>query len=271
MRERTPEEQRELTAERHELLGHVEHWLDGPMLVLGLLWLGIVGYQLVRGPRHGLVLIGTVIWALFLLDFLLRLVIAPDKLDFLKHNWLIAVSLLFPALRIGGAVRILGLFAVGGWQFTLVRVVAAVNRGLEALRRGFGRKGVGYVIGATLLVTFAGAAAMYAFEYGHLGFRSYGDSLWYTAMLLTTIGSQYWPTTAAGRVLSALLAAWGLGVLGFLTGALASFFVGKDAENPQSDVASQATLDRIHAELVALRSELARGRGEVNGGERAAD
>ncbi len=271
MRERTPEEQRELTAERHELLGHVEHWLDGPMLVLGLLWLGIVGYQLVRGPRHGLVLIGTVIWALFLLDFLLRLVIAPDKLDFLKHNWLIAVSLLFPALRIAGVVRILGLFAVGGWQFTLVRVVAAVNRGLEALRRGFGRKGVGYVIGATLLVTFAGAAAMYAFEYGHLGFRSYGDSLWYTAMLLTTIGSQYWPTTAAGRVLSALLAAWGLGVLGFLTGALASFFVGKDAENPQSDVASQATLDRIHAELVALRSELARGRGEVNGGERAAD
>lgn len=54
-------------------------------------------------------------------------------------------------------------------------------------------------------------------------------------------------------------------MLGYLSGTLASFFVGKDAENPQSDVASQATLDRIHAELSALRAELTQGRGDGAG------
>jgi hypothetical protein len=33
----------------------------------------------------------------------------------------------------------------------------------------------------------------------HEAFDSYGDALWWTATIITTLGSQYWPATAAGR------------------------------------------------------------------------
>ena len=54
--------------------------------------------------------------------------------------------------------------------------------------------GFGYVMGFTLIVIFTGAAAMFTFEseVGETdGFSSYGDAMWWTAMMLTTIGSDY--------------------------------------------------------------------------------
>ena len=38
------------------------------------------------------------------------------------------------------------------------------------------------------------------------GLKSYSDALWWTCMLLTSIGSEYWPHTAEGRLLCILLA-----------------------------------------------------------------
>ena len=49
-------------------------------------------------------------------------------------------------------------------------------------------------------------------------------------MLLTSIGSQFWPATTEGRVLTVLLSLYGLAVFGYITAAFASFFVGRDAE-----------------------------------------
>ena len=79
---------------------------------------------------------------------------------------------------------------------------------MNALRRALERRGFGYVAGLTLLVTGLGAAGMLNFEPAsevHGGFTSYADALWWTAMLLTSIGSQFWPVTTEGRVLAVLL------------------------------------------------------------------
>jgi voltage-gated potassium channel len=56
---------------------------------------------------------------------------------------------------------------------------------------------------------------MYAFEsWAPGGMKSYGDALWWTAVLLTTMGSQYWPQTVAGRLLCVFLALYALAVIG---------------------------------------------------------
>ena len=47
-------------------------------------------------------------------------------------------------------------------------------------------------------------------------------------MLLTTIGSEYWPESPEGRVLTFLLSLYSLGILGYITATLASLFVEKD-------------------------------------------
>ena len=110
-----------------------------------------------------------------------------------------------------------------------------------------GQRGAGYVTIVTIIVLLGGAGGMYAFEQPEQlmeqgftdlaaqggGLHSYGDALWWTAMLMTTIGSQYWPVTPAGRALCFALSLFSLGVFGYITAALASFFIAKErAQRP---------------------------------------
>lgn len=74
---------------------------------------------------------------------------------------------------------------------------------------------------------------MYQFELdarGGPGFQDYGTALWWTAMLLTTMGSEYWPRTPEGRILCLLLATYAFAVFGYVTAAIAAYFVGKDRD-----------------------------------------
>src|SRR3546814_1832442 len=74
----------------------------------------------------------------------------------------------------------------------------------------------------TLIIVSVGAAGMYAFESGDEGFRSYGEALWWTAMLVTSIGSEFWPQTAEGRILCLILSIYGFAIFGYVTATLAS-------------------------------------------------
>ena len=169
----------------------------------------------------------------------MKLVLAPAKGRFLRTNWLAAVSLAIPALRVlrfTRAVRLLRMArAVRAVRFA--RVLTGLNRGLRSLRVTMRRRGLGYVLGFTALVAVAGAAGMYAFEHHEgqrAGFDTYASSLWWTLMLLTSMGSEYWPKTGAGRALCLLLSIYGFAVFGYITAALASYFVGRDVENKVS-------------------------------------
>jgi V/A-type H+-transporting ATPase subunit I len=60
------------------------------------------------------------------------------------------------------------------------------------------------------------------------GFSDYTSALWWTAMLLTTMGSEYWPKTAEGRTLCLVLALYAFAVFGYVTASLAAFFIDAD-------------------------------------------
>ena len=47
-------------------------------------------------------------------------------------------------------------------------------------------------------------------------------------MVMTTIGSGYWPITAEGRILALLLAVYAFAVFGYITASLASILVARD-------------------------------------------
>lgn len=202
---------------------------------------------------------GTLIWAIFILDFGLRLVIAPNKFSYLKSNWLTVIALAVPALRILRILRVVRLLGVAraARGLRLLRIVTSLNRGMTAISASFGRRGFGYVLGLTLIVNLAGAAGMYAFEHEMpRGFASYGAALWWTAMLLTTMGTEYWPQTAEGRVLCFLLSLYGFAVFGYVTAVLASYFIGRDAENEEAELVSAKPLKELRSEIAALHEEL---------------
>jgi voltage-gated potassium channel len=76
-------------------------------------------------------------------------------------------------------------------------------------------------------------------------------------MIMTTLGSQYWPETFEGRVLCVFLALYSFGVFGYVTATLATFFVGRDAESEEAELAGAAELARLRREVEALRGDIA--------------
>lgn len=244
---------------RWRLLKDLEGWLELPMVALSLAWLGIVIWELVSGSTVLLETLGTAIWIVFIAEFLLRFALAPSKLPFLRSNWLTLIALAVPAVRLFRALRILRA-ARALRSIRLVRIVGAANRSMNALRSTLQRRGFGYVAVLTLLVVVLGAAGMLNFEPAaevEGGFADYGHALWWTGMLVASIGTDFWPLTTEGRLLAMLLALYGLAVFGYIAATFASFFIGRDAEVTTAPVAGSKDLRALAAEVRALRAELA--------------
>jgi voltage-gated potassium channel len=246
--------------ERREILQQVEEWLETPLLVLSFVWTTLLIIEFVWGLNPFLSGVSAAIWIAFIVDFVLRLLLTPQKLNYIKHNWLTAFALLLPAagmFRGAQILRILGI-ARGGQGLQLVRVLVRINRGMKTLSKSVSRRGLGHAIALTLLVTLTGAAGMYRFEHNVIGstLTNYSGALWWTAMVITTMGSDYFPKTPEGRVLCFVLAVYGFAIFGYVTATIATFFVGQDANDEDGDLASEKSVRALQAEIVALREEL---------------
>jgi len=251
--------QRQLNDERRSLVVRLEDWLETPLSILGFVWLALLIYEFIWNLSTALELLGTIIWIIFILDFALKFALAPDKSDYLKNSWLTALSLLVPALRVFRIFRAFRVLraarAVRGVR--LFRVVTSLNRGMKSLGESFSRRGFGYVVALSVIVVLAGAAGMLAFENEPDGaIKNYGDALWWTAMMITTIGSDYFPQTAEGRVLCFILALYGFAVFGYVTATLATYFVGRDAENKDSEIVGAEDINALRGEIAQLREEI---------------
>ena len=77
-------------------------------------------------------------------------------------------------------------------------------------------------------------------------------------MLVATMGSEFWPQTAEGRILCFLLALYGFAVFGYITASFASFFVGRYAAAPDSEAPGLADISALREDIRALRRELNR-------------
>ena len=258
----------EIERERRELLRELQVWLEMPMLVLAFIWLGLLIVEVVWGLNTVLEYAGYIIWGIFVLDFALEFSLAPSKSGYLKGNWLTALALIAPALRILRVVKLLQLARltrIGGFarSLRLLRVLSSINRGMRALGATMNRRGFGYIFLLTLIVTFAGAAGMYTFENNNEegSLTSYGAALWWTAMIMTTMGSEYWPQTPEGRMLCFFLALYSFAMFGYVTATLATFFVGRDAENAEAELAGAKSVDALRIEIAALRDEIRGLRG----------
>lgn len=245
--------------ERWRALHQLEGWLEKPMMALGVVWLILLVIELTGELGPGLRALGTAIWLVFIVDFALRLLLAPRKLAFLRRNWLAAISLAVPALRFVRALRFLQV-ARGARGLHLVRILGSLNRGSAVLRRAMRRRRLGYVLTLSVLVVVLGAAGLYALERGAgSGFGSFGAALWWTGRMVMTIGPEFWPATPEGRVLSLLVSLYGYATFGYVTAAFASIFVERDAASAGAATAGDAALRALAAEVRALREATAAG------------
>jgi voltage-gated potassium channel len=245
-----------LQRQRWRLLHNVVRTLEPAMTALGFLWLTLLVIDFTRGLSPALSRLNELIWAIFVLDFALEFIVAPRKTVYLKRHWIVAVSLAVPVIRIARFARLLRIGRVVRGA-KLARTLGSLNRSMSALRATMRRRGLAYVIALTALTTAAGAAAMYAFENGvpdPSGIHDYATALWWTAMIMTTMGSAYWPQTAEGRVLCVLLALYAFAVFGYVTATLATFFIDRDTKEDKGGVAGRDAVEQLRDDIASLRS-----------------
>lgn len=239
-----------LQQERTDLLQQINEIFDFPLIILSIIWLILIVIEFVYGLSSTLQTASEVIWGIFIVDFFIELYIAPKKKVYLQNNWVVALSLFLPALRILRLFRGFELFKISSFirSLNLARVLSSFNRSIRTVRKAVKQRGLKYVLLLTFFVTFIGAAGMYNFE--RPGLSSYGDAFWWTAMIITTIGSDYWPKTVEGRILTFLLSVYAFAIFGYITAALASLLVGEENK------ASSIEITELRKEVQRLSSEI---------------
>ena len=255
-------------AERWRLLRMLDRILERPLIVLSFLWLALLLAELAVGTDARLDVLFYFLWVVFIAEVAIELVIAPDRYAYLRANWLKVIALLLPALRALRAITALRFLRAAATvrSASMLRLLTGLNRGMAALARTLDRTRFGYAVALTALVVFVGAAGMLFFERpaaqevaaaGSSAMTTYGDALWWTAMAMTTVGTDYFPVTAEGRLLGWLLSVFALGVFGYVTATMASHLLGfgRDERSPDDAVLAREIAE-LRREIVLLREGL---------------
>lgn len=246
------------TSERVELLRHLEALLEPLLASLGLVFLAILLLDLsgvLDTPEQQLWLDRAinVIWGIFIVDFLVRLVIAPDKRRYLARNWLTLLSLIVPFLRPFRALQAVTAIR----SLSLIRLLAGVNRGMRVLQRYTRGRQIAYVAALTVLVMLTGAVAVYFFDQDEpeSPIQTLGEALWWSATMITTINSDLDAVSAEGRVIGVLQRVFAVSVFGFVTASIASYLIGRSVEERTAAELTDPVVETVRTELAALRRE----------------
>lgn len=170
-----------------------------------------------------------IILAIFVADYIVRLLVSDDKKDFVKKNIfdLIAIipfSSFFRAFRIARLARLVKLAKISKFSRLAAYSLRLVNRA----KVFFDTNGFKYVL-ALSCVLVAGGGVLIHFAEG----MELSDGLWWAFVTTTTVGyGDISPSTGAGRAIAIVLMITGIGLLGTLTSTITSFFLNLKTEKP---------------------------------------
>ena len=228
MTDREVERQR-TRAERYRLVAEIEAMLDGPTTYLAIVFAVILAAELIlqaQGssvpPVLGWIQLG--IWGIFVVHFLLGITISPDRLRYLRRNWLTAISLVLPFLRAFRALRAVRMLRATN----SVRVAAGFNRLARSLRGvlAWSRAGYAAALAATSALLGSAALLMFEAEAPDSQITDYGEALWWATATLTTVGAASEPVTIGGRIVGLVLMFGGLVLFGYVAGVVAAVLFG---------------------------------------------
>lgn len=219
---------------RERLSALVERRLDVPMAVLAAGWAALVAYELVAPAAHRdeLQLVGNVLWGIFVLEFLAKLVISGHPLRFLRRRW---PSVLFLALPVLRALRVVRAFRALR-LLPAARVVGSSYRTIGTARTLLTGR-LTFLAVTTAAVVFAGAQLLFLVEAGGRGGgERLGESLWWSANLVVSGSYVFEPVTLPGRVVGLALSAYAVVIFASLAATLGAFFIEHRAEQAGSEV-----------------------------------
>jgi voltage-gated potassium channel len=223
---------------REALLLRIERLTELPLMVLAFVMIPLlVGPLLWRlSPQEEAVFLALdyFIWALFVVDMVIKLIIAPHRLAYLRRHWLEVLVVVVPFFR---PLRLLRIFLFGSRAWVGMRRLVHVDFLLVY--------GVGLVIiAATIVASVEGGE--------NASIQSFPDALWWAVVTITTVGyGDMVPVTAVGRAIAFILMLGGIAFFSGVTANLASFMLrGEDSH--------KKALSQLVTEVEGLRQEVIR-------------
>ena len=218
---------------------------EWPLTAAAALFLVAYAWQVIIEPGGRSLLVTDlamwVIWGLFLLDYAMNLVLAPDRRRWFwrhLHELLVVVLPVFRPLRL----------------LRLVSVLRVFDRAQEDLLRG---RIVIYAIGSSVLLVVVSGLAMLDLERTVPGasITTIGDALWWAVVTITTVGyGDLAPVTVGGRFIAIGVMVGGIALLGTITASLASWFLERvSADDDQTRADARVNVERLSAEIAELR------------------
>jgi len=190
-------------------------------------------------------------WIAFVLDYLVRLVLAERRWQYVGRHIPDLLVLALPVLRPLRLLRVL----------VLLRVLN--RRAAQSLR---GRLAV-YVSASAALVLFCAALAELDAERHdpNAKITSFGQAAWWAVSTMSTVGyGDYEPITTEGRFVAVGLMLAGIALLGVVTASIATWLIDEVREvETETQAATRADLALLRAEISALRAQLSRPDGRT--------
>ncbi len=199
------------TDERDKLISKISSITESPLIILAFamipLLVGPYIWNLSQEEEATFKDLDQIIWAIFVVNLTIKLIISPRRLSFLKTN-ILEVIVILPYLQ---PLRIIFFGSKAIWGMTKISrpdFLIVVSGGLV-------------IISAMVVTTLERA------RNPELG--SFPDALWWAIVTITTVGyGNQEPVTFFGRIVAVVLMITGVGFFGAIAANLAAFFVKKD-------------------------------------------
>mgnify|MGYP000924940249 FL=1 len=227
-----------------------ERVTEWPLAGAAVVFLGAYAWEVLTnaqgGAKNAAELVIDVVWALFGVDYLVRLALAPSRGQWFLHHLPDLAVIALPILR---PLRLLRLVTLVG---IMQRSAGTALRGRITL----------YTAGSAALLIFTSALATLDAERDEPGssIRTFGQALWWALTTITTIGyGDTFPVSTEGRFIAALLMIGGVALIGVVTATLASWIVSLvEEESAEQEAATQAQVAALQQQVGELSERIDR-------------
>ena len=225
-----------------------ERATEWPLTGAAVVFLGAYAWEVLTnaqgGAKNAAELVIDAVWALFGVDYLVRLALAPSRGRWFLHHLPDLAVIALPILR---PLRLLRLVTLVG---IMQRSAGTALRGRITL----------YTAGSAALLIFTSALATLDAERDEPGssIRTFGQALWWALTTITTIGyGDTFPVSTEGRFFAALLMIGGVALIGVVTATLASWIVSLvEEESAEQEAATQAQVAALQRQVSELSERI---------------
>ncbi|WP_319805214.1 potassium channel family protein [Micropruina sonneratiae] len=238
----------------------VKRWDDAaawPLAVAAVAFLVAYSWEILAtdlSPRLRLLLqvVDYVTWAVFAVDYLVRVLLAKRRGEYFVRHIFDLLIVVLPLLQ---PLRLLRLFV-------LLRFIE--RRAASSLQ---GRV-ASYVGVSTVLLLYTGGLAEFAAERDVAGanITDFGTALWWALTTITTVGyGDHYPVSFEGRLVAAVLMIAGVALIGVVTATVAAWLVQRVSRPGRAEDEGETSIAELRAQVAELTEAVRQLNGPPQG------